>query len=109
MGTKEFYRRLMDKSPELSKAARSASVEAGTVEFEPEAFAVLAFDAVAHLLIIRLRDLMRDRDQIATHFQKAWDEMFMLDIYPENRERFKVDFRQTISLIDASHSKQSSS
>ena len=48
--TKEFYRRWMDDDPKLDEIAISASRAAGTVSFEWEPFAVLAYDAFSEEL-----------------------------------------------------------
>ena len=54
-GTKEFYRRWRDESPKLGKMAASASQQAGTVTFEVEPFAVLAYEAMVQELIASMR------------------------------------------------------
>jgi hypothetical protein len=30
--------------------------------------------------------------------QRLWDKMFMIDLYPENRERFGVDMNEVVKL-----------
>ena len=32
-------------------------------------------------------------------WQQIWDEMFMIDLYPENRERFGLDMRAIVNLV----------
>jgi hypothetical protein len=91
---------MMDEKPELSALVSSASNEAGT-SFEIEPFAVLAYDAMAITLIIALRDPKVDRTQLSRLYQWAWDEMFMLDLYPANRKRFGVDVAAIVSTVDS--------
>lgn len=50
-GTKEFYRRWCDEDPKLTDVVASASREAGSIGFEIEPFAVLAFEAMAQALL----------------------------------------------------------
>lgn len=127
-GTKEFYRRWWDESPKLGEMAASASQQAGTVTFEVEPFAILAYEAMVQQLIVstrpeeqRLRaDRIRQR-MVAenrwsaaeidrrltlmsqfpspTELQQVWDKMFMIDLYPENRERFGVDMTAIVELV----------
>ena len=126
--TKEFYRRWQDKSPKLGGIATSASQEAGTVTFEVEPFAVLAYEAMVDKLIIsmrpneqrrrveRIRQCMLAENQWSTaeierrlsrlpplpsavDLQWVWDQMFMIDLYTENRERFGIDMTAVVELI----------
>jgi len=119
-GTKEFYRRLRDPNPRLIDVVASASSEAGPVGFEVEPFAILAFEAMAQTLIASLRhdersrraDKLRQRMQatqqltssetenrlstlpvipLAADLQLEWNTLFMIDLWPENREKFAVD------------------
>ena len=126
-GTKEFYRRWMDESPRLLEIATSASQQAGTVAFEVEPFVVLAYEAMVKQLIISMRpneqrlrvDRIRQRmlsenrwsaaemerrltllpQSLPTEWQRMWDEMFMIDLYPENREWFGVDMSAIVELV----------
>lgn len=127
-GTKEIYRRWMDNDPRLDEIAISASREAGTVSFEWEPFAVLAYDALAERLIFsmrqaqqrmqvnRIRQRMLEENRWSTVeierrlsllspslqailMQQLWDEMFMIDLYPENRERFEVNWSEIVDLV----------
>lgn len=127
-GTKEFYRRWMDKDPNLTDIVNSACRESGSVAFDWEPFAVLAYDALAEHLIVsmredqqqmqkcRIRQLMLNNTNgsvqeienklslISPSFQKPliqkmWDEMFMIDLYPENEQRFGVNWSDVIDLI----------
>jgi hypothetical protein len=127
-GTKEFYRRWMDKDPNLTDIVISASRETGSVAVDYEPFAVLAYDALAEHLIIsmredqqhmrkcRIRQLMLNNtcgseeeiekklSLLSPSFQKPliqnmWDEMFMIDLYPKNEKRFGVNWADVIDLI----------
>jgi len=126
--TKEFYRRWQDKSPKLDRIVTSASEEARAVTFELEPFAVLAYEAMVEQLIISMRlDEQRRRVErirrrmlaenewstveierrlsrlpplpSAVDLQRVWDEMFMIDLYPENRERFGLDMTAVVELV----------
>lgn len=119
-GTKEFYRCWGDEDPKLMDIVASASREAGSVGFEMEPFAVLAFEAMAEALIVSLRpeerrrraEVCRQGMQTLREFsdpeierrlsllpaippsadlQAEWDRLFMIDVWPENREKFGVD------------------
>jgi len=127
-GTKEFYRRWMDKDPNLTDIVNSASRETGSVAFDWEPFAVLAYDALAEHLVVsmredqqhmqkcRIRQLMLNNTSgsvkeienklslLSPSFQKPliqnmWDQMFMIDLYPENEKRFGVNWADVIDLI----------
>lgn len=126
-GTKEFYRRWMRGNTELEEIVACASQQAGTV-FEPEPFAILAYEFMIERKIIsmrpserrlridRFRQLMLAENKLsaveiehrltfllptlsAMQLQQIWDEMFMIDLYPENRERFGVDMSVIVELI----------
>jgi len=119
-GTKEFYRRYRDPDPRLIEVVANASNEAGAVGFELEPFAVLAFEAMAQVLIVSLRhdersrraEKLRRRMQAtqqlanseierqlsilpvipsAADLQLQWNRLFMIDLWPENHEKFGVD------------------
>jgi hypothetical protein len=119
-GTKEFYRRWCDEDPRLVDVVASASREAGSVGFEMEPFAVLAFEAMAQALIVSLRpeerrrraEVCRQRMRGLQEFsdseierrlsllpaipppadlQAEWDRLVLIDLWPENREKFGVD------------------
>lgn len=127
-GTKEFYRRWLGESPRLTEMAESASREAGAVIFEPEPFVILAYDSFIEQWVksirpieinrrkIKLRDRMlqetglpeseidRFLDSLPPfppweELQKIWDKMFMIDLYPENQERFGLDVKGIVSRI----------
>jgi len=125
--TKEFYSRWMAPDPRLRDIVLNASHVAGETSFEWEPFAVLAFDSLAKLLIVsmrpdqqriqinRLRQRMLEETKLssteiecrltkltpslqATFFQHLWDTMFMIDLYPENRERFGVNWIEIVNM-----------
>lgn len=127
-GTKEFYRRWLDENPRLADIAASASREAGTVAFVWEPFAILVYEALVELLIKsarpaeRLRSTEKVRQRLLAEtglsapeiesrlaqlppvgswfgLQQIWDQMFMIDLYPSNRERFGVDMKAIVELI----------
>ena len=93
-----------------------------------EPFAILAYEAMVQQLIVSMRpeeqrlraDRIRQRMIAAnrwpaaeidrrltfmpefpssTELQQAWDEMFMIDLYPGNRERFGVDMTAIVELV----------
>lgn len=102
--TKEFYRRCMDPSASLTDMATSASREAGTVEFEPEPFAVLAFESMIKTLLhgVRRGEWIRRLEQVrlkVSSLQLMWDQLFMIDLWPENRERFGVDITAVVDVL----------
>lgn len=129
--TKEFYRRWCDEDPRLRDIVASASREAGTVEFEMEPFAILAFEAMAKSLILslradersrraeRCRQRMRALSQFsdteieqrlsllpatpgAADLQLIWDKLFMIDLWPENRKQFGIDMTALVQTLTAS-------
>ncbi|MBL8252185.1 MAG: hypothetical protein JNJ76_01100 [Candidatus Competibacter sp.] len=129
-GTKEFYRRWLDEKPKLAGIAESASREAGTVIFEWEPFAILAYDALIECLVKSMRpaeqvkcmDRIRQRMLTDTdlpeaevearsavmpplppwqELQQVWDMMFMIDLDPTNRARFGLDMRTIVDRITA--------
>lgn len=126
-GTKEFYRCWMGNNSKLSDIAESASRETGMADFEYEPFVSIAYNALIKRLIISMRpdeqrrqvDRMRqfmlaygkfsvtEIEHRLSHcppipspieLQKMWDEMFMIDLFPENRERFGIDMNEIVKL-----------
>jgi len=127
-GTKELYRRWMDKAPNLTDIVNSASRETGSAAFDWEPFPILAYDALAEHLIVsmrkdqqhmqkcRIRRLMLNNTSgsakeienklslLSPSFQKLliqkmWDKMFMIDLYPENEQRFGVNWSDVTDMI----------
>ena len=117
-----------DENPELNDITASASQEAGTVTFEPEPFAILFYEVMIEHLIIsmrpneqqrcveRIRQRMIAESELsvseierrlttlppfppAVEQQRIWDEMFMIDLYPDNRERFGVDWAKIVDMV----------
>lgn len=130
-GTKEFYRRWCDEEPRLIDVVASASRETGTVGFEMEPFALLAFEAMAKSLIVSLRpnkrslraELCRQRMPDSAHFsdteiehkisllppipmaaelQLMWDKLFMIDLWPENRQQFGINMAAIVGVLSGS-------
>jgi len=127
-GSKEFYRRWQDTYPRLSAVAENASRETQPITFKWEPFAILAYDALIEWLIVptrpaeHLRHKERVRQRILAEnrfpssetesrlaevpplplwveLQQVWDQLFMIDLYPENRERFAVDMRLIVESV----------
>jgi len=124
---REFYSCWMDPDPRFRDIVISASHVTGETSFEWEPFPVLAFDSLAELLIVSMREdqqriqINRIRKRIleetelssteiecrlskltpslqATFFQHLWDTMFMIDLYPENSERFGVNWTEIVDM-----------
>lgn len=129
-GAKEFYRRFMDENPRLSDIAGSASREAGSVTFEWEPFAILAYEALVESLVRsvrpveRVKRVQRVREQMLAEarltneeieaklcvmpylppwqaLQQIWDELFMIDIDSENWKRFGLDLKAIVERISS--------
>lgn len=128
-GTKEFYRRWSDMNTTLADIAVSASREAGTTNFEWESFGTLCYEAMVEALVKSTRPIERRRtinklrqrmlketeftiseidDRLSNlplispwnELQKEWDQMFMIDIYPGNKERFNLDMKKVVEHIE---------
>jgi hypothetical protein len=128
-GTKELYWRWMDTGS-LTQIVESASREMRGVDFEPEPFAIMCFEALVEGLVKSTRpDERRDRvEKLRRHaqvnsgltreqvesklaqvprlpawaeVQQMWDQMFMIDIRPENKERFGIDAKYIVERIEA--------
>lgn len=126
-GSKEFYRRWMDDKPKLIDIVESASRDSGAIGFEYESFVLLAFEAVVEEFIKSLRPNKKvktiekyrqkfTRDGLSKlvieiklalfpylHqqevLQQVWDQMFMIDLYPENKQRFGVNMKEIVNII----------
>ena len=126
-GTLELYRQWRDGGQHIQDIVDTANREVVDADFYWEPFVSIAYDALVEQLIIRMRpqelqhrtDLMRERLSVETKLtaeqieerlgmlpqveamggQQTWDEMFMLDLYPENRERFELDLRTVCDQI----------
>jgi hypothetical protein len=123
LGSKEFYRRLAEQSPEFDNSIINASGESGH-KFGRTIFPVLVYGGLLEYLITSLRKdqreerMNRTREQFlkinnkrtlspeeeerlkeacspafqAKTNQQQWDTIFMIDIFPENQERFGVNW-----------------
>lgn len=126
-GTKELYRRWMDADANLQVAAVSATQQASNVSFVVEPFAMLAYEVLTEHWVVSLRpdeqearraSLLAqmldpsDADMLARMedcfplppgdvLQRIWDEMFMIDLYPDNRDRFGLDVNQIRRMLIA--------
>lgn len=105
----------------------------GDILFEPEPFAALAYETfVKHLIVsmrpserrermAQMRARLANEIELSDHeinhdqrlhlqseideslWQTLWDEMFMIDLFPENRTRFGLDVREIVRLIAEFH------
>lgn len=127
-GTKEFYRHWMNGDDSFAEIVASASRQTGCVSFAWEPFAVLAYDALAQQLIVSMRKNEQEKkvnricermvketswssaeiedklslltlDLQTKLIQRMWNEMFMIDVYPEHEERFGVNWGREIEMI----------
>lgn len=109
-GTKEFYRRLRDNQSNLNEMVNSASLESGEIAFELQPFVFLAFEAFAEMLIILNRPekqwLELDRnfspplEERKQFYQSFWDKLFMIDLFPDNQQRFGIDWSVVIDMVE---------
>lgn len=129
-GTKEFYRRWMDTGTP-QEIAQSASSQMGEVRLELEPSTTLCYEALVEFLVKSARPLqlrkrtqgLRQRLLAETALtqevienglalptwpacQQIWDEMFMIDLWPENRERFGLDVKGIMERIERFVAKQ---
>lgn len=122
-GSKEFYRSWIAGNLSLTEIVLSASRETGATHFVLEPFATFCYEVMAENLIKSIRPVERSkrlerlraqfaaecalnnseieallaRLPIVTHWewlQEVWDHMFMIDVCPESRERFGVDWEE---------------
>ena len=123
LGTKELYRRYTDKKPRLVDIIESASQEMCDGNFEMESFTLLAYEAAVEQLVRRARPRSRkarierlrlrisketgfSAEEIESHLgclsktplsndlQKIWDHMFMIDLDPNNENRFGLNWSE---------------
>jgi hypothetical protein len=126
--TKEFYNLWMAGNPNFFEIAANATRKVNTVSFAWEPFSVLAYDALAEQVIVsmrtdeQLKQVFRFRQRMACEnrfsaeeienrlslltpslqvgvIQQLWDEMFMIDLYPENMERFGVNWSREFKMV----------
>jgi len=96
-GVKEFYRRFLTGDSTLHEIASEASQQAGaTIWFEPEVFPTLARESLIDAIMERGRKgrLMQRDAEVG---QAVWDQMMMIDLFPENGERFSLDVHGIVS------------
>lgn len=128
--TKEFYRRFKDDQPNLDAMVESATRQTGNVLIEWEPFVLLAYEAFVESLIVskrldnkrcqneRLRQLMQTKTPFSQneierrldidlpleeqnlHSQSIWNTMFMIDVFPENMERFGVNWSKLHDIVE---------
>ncbi len=128
LGAKEFYRRFKDENPRLTDMVGSASREMRTTGFEIEPFATLAYETFVEQLVKDIRpaehqariERLRHRMHQQTGFseekieqrlvglpellpsnqlQQIWDYMFMIDLAPNNEQRFGVNWGEIAGRI----------
>jgi hypothetical protein len=98
----------------MTSASQQAKADTETVTFEWEPFAVLAYEAIVKNLIITMRppdEKSQPVDRLLqcvgvktewSYWQRVWDEMFMIDMFPENKERFGIDMLAIVKMIAGS-------
>jgi hypothetical protein len=129
LGIKEFYRPFKDEEEQnLTDIIESASREMSGTNFEIGLFITLAYYALIKKLfkeirsdkyqerleILRLRRhqetsfsseelerLLDEPPEIAVLLQQIWDAMFMIDLYPNNNERFGLNWDEITSQVFA--------
>ncbi|WP_143449973.1 hypothetical protein [Janthinobacterium sp. BJB304] len=128
-GTKEFYRSWMAGNLSLTDIVLSASRETGSTHFVLEPFATFCYEVMAENLIKSIRPDERSKrlERLRARFaaerelsdskieaqlarlpivspwewqQEVWDHMFMIDVFPENRERFGVDWEEITRRVE---------
>jgi len=109
-GMKELYRGWRGEGPRMRDMVASASRETTGVHFEFEPFSTLFYEALVADLVRRLR---QEKARMAEGhmpaaiptfppayvLQRIWDEMFMMDVEPENRSRFGIDMTRVVTLF----------
>lgn len=108
-GFKEFYRRLWSNEEMLQDFADSATQEVGAVEFAVQPFTSLAYESFMNILMAKTRPWRvtkqearpsrRRARKIGAALQELWDRMYMIDLYPENQERFGLDVKFIVSKV----------
>lgn len=109
-GLKEFYRRLQHPGAHLAEMTDSASRETSGVDIAIEPFAPLIMETIVKDLVLQLRAALAKQAaglvflpeaQFTHHqlLQVMWDQMFMIDIHPENRERFDLNLEHVVEVF----------
>lgn len=102
---KEFYRGWMGGKPKLEDIAANASRElTSSALIDTESFVDTAYQSMIELVVERTRP---DGPWLEKQFllwlpkrmQKYWNQLFMIDIYPENKSRLWFDVRSCIAKI----------
>jgi hypothetical protein len=123
----EFYRRLSQPEAVLHEMVENSSRESRGAGFDWEPFIDIVYETFAEILVASGRpERITERNQIFLNrlkaqgvqedeaqsrlralpallreqMQRMWDEMFMIDIYPENRKRFGLDVPAMLEMID---------
>ncbi|NQY26164.1 MAG: hypothetical protein HRT92_03190 [Piscirickettsiaceae bacterium] len=108
--TKEFYRRLIDDSPDMTDMVESATRESDECLIEYEPFSYLAFESCVQMLREKLNSDLpligvlsssssEGRRLAAAHVQQIWDTMFLIDKHPENEARFGVNWADVVESL----------
>jgi len=99
-GAKEFYRCLKSNDSSIGEFVKSASEQAGSY-FEIEDFIEFAYDPIMKSYIYKLSKATNttDKERITQIFQELWDKMFMIDICPENKDRFGINFHTCFEML----------
>jgi hypothetical protein len=123
---KEFYRKLSNDAS-MTEMVASASNESRNAAFDYEPFIDIAYDSFTKLLVTETRpeelvarkaklverlraecglshdEATRRADGLpallSDQLQEQWDTMFMIDLFPQNQDRFGLNVRETIRLI----------
>jgi hypothetical protein len=126
LASKEFYRELKAGKRTLEGIVECAS-EAGGQDFFVEPLMEMVYDVMVEHMVLSLRpdvwerqlDRVRLKMREVTQFddveidrrlrelprlrsaeyQLAWDQMFMIDLYSENRIRFSLDMRAVVNAL----------
>ena len=97
LAAKEFYRSLISGEEDFTNLIDNATREMCEAVIEPEPFAVLAFESMVQHILAELRHGNRPDEGL---LQAKWDTMFMMDLFPENRDRFGVDVRRLLRAME---------
>lgn len=100
--SKEFYR-CWSNGGAISEITANAERETRGIAIEYEPFNKFALEALARNIMLLLcspdRKTVGVRD-LGKALQIGWDQMFMIDLYPENRDRFGTDIHKLIREIE---------
>jgi hypothetical protein len=126
-GAKEFYRHYMRPDGRLHDLVESASRESRRASFEAQPFVDIAYEAFTGMIIHEARPQQQQERRtehvrrlvasglsheeaqrrvdalplyLVSELQQQWDQMFVIDKFPENKTRFGLDVG---ALIEAVH------